>query len=122
MTESRFLIKKSIHAVRANTMGANIPSVLVIDNRTSARSTGFFVWGVKARQIETTEEYNTPYSMSMFTSDDIDVQLEKDGEFISAAAALEKGTAHFEGWEKAYARVGLLVEPIVATSDEGINS
>lgn len=99
----RFLIKKSIDALR---VARPVPPFLVVDNQEAMRQTCFFVWGVRARQVETTDEHHTQYSMSLFTSDDIDVQLAKGDEFISAAVALESGKARFETWEPAYRRAG----------------
>lgn len=122
----RFLIKKSIDAIQANLdRESKIPQFLVVDNQETTRQTCFFVWGVKAQQAETTEEHHTPFSMSMFTSDNIDVQLEKDGDFVSAAAALELGKVRFEGWKPAYHRAGFFNGENtreVAASNEGFSA
>jgi hypothetical protein len=104
----RYLIKKSLVAhILIHEEDRKLPTFLVVDNRRDEKTMSFFVWAVKARSVVTTTEHSTPYSMSMFESDDVDVQLEPDGEFISAASALETNKARFESWQDAWARVGI---------------
>jgi hypothetical protein len=104
----RYLIKKSLVAHVATQEGGKFPTFLVVDNTKPRKTMSFFAWAIRAKDISTMVEHNTPYSMSLFESDNIDVQLEPNGEFISAASALETGKARFEDWRTAWVHAGLI--------------
>lgn len=105
---SRFLVKLSKDAMLANVLlqEDRLPFLLIVDGENISQ--GRFVWAFKGQKVESTTEGNTPFSMSLFTTDELDVQLEKGGEFVNLAAALESGAARWAFWQEEYERIGLI--------------
>lgn len=112
---SRYLIKLNNDTGRANmVIGKDrFPVWLVLDNQ-NREATGApwrcrFAWAVKGHSFETAlGAHSSPSGESIFASDDIDIQLEKDGEFVNFAEALLTGVVGWGSWEEEYLRIGLL--------------
>lgn len=110
----RYLIKANADAIRRNLYKKRVdyPVWVIVngDNFEQAK----LVFGIKGTDFQSQVNVNQPlpdgyaHSIAYFlTTNEVDVQLEKDGPYRSFSSLIEDSTIAWASWQEEYHRVGL---------------
>jgi hypothetical protein len=109
----RFMIKVNANAIRRNvdnmSLGRPLIEAWVVVNGQNPEQCRF-VHAVKMREATgvTSKPLPDGYGHSiayLLTTDSVDVQLERDGEFRNLESLLEEGAVQWESWYDEYSRL-----------------